>query len=358
MSLGHLLAQLPPAVAEPFDLRRFLALAEGMSCSPVVVAVRQGGELAGIVFGMQRRVLGRPIGVVTLGQHCGDSFIVANQAHQSIVLSAALSCLASHRHIHTVRTWTRQCDVLAKAFEQVPGMILTREPPEDRELLRLGTSFETFLKQLGRRTRRNIRYYRRRAIQNGWQCMENLSAEEIETAVNQLAAHQRTSCFTYSRIKRLVKAVLLMPKPIVAGMRTEDGLWLSIVAGWRRGSHGYFVLQLNRGDREYDTASLSLVSRSHVLEWMMSRGVDRVWFAGGCVGPLRKYCERPQHEAVTLSKPGWRARIFSAEERFRRAGRVKLGSILGVMGAGCHALMDRVGLRGRSLGFAGHQEKE
>ena len=217
----------------------------------------------------------------------------------------------------------------------MPGTILNRQPTDDRHFLHLGPSFDDFLGGLGRQTRRNVRYYRRRAVSNGWRLSEEMSGSEIAMALKQLAAHQRTSRLTYGRIIRQVDAVKKLPAPVFMGLQTPGGEWLSIVAGWYRGERGHVILQLNRSNAEYDDASLSLVLRSYALESMIGNGVREVRFAGGCVGNLRKYCEPAQHEVLTLRKAGWRAQLFLGEERCRRAASVWFGAVIGAVGAAC-----------------------
>jgi hypothetical protein len=290
------------------------------------------GNFAGVVFASQRHTLGKPIGIVSLGHFCGDDFLAARNGDRRSVLATALSILAADRRVHTLRAWIKQGDSLAAVFENVPGMVLAREPTENRDLLKLGTSFDAFVRTLGRQTRHNVRYYRRRAKLNGWRCVESLSPNEIEVALGQLAAHQRTSHVTYWRLARFVDAVKKMPSPVFMGMQTPDGKWLSMVIGWRNGHRGHIILQLNRRDAEYDGASLSLVLRAHAIESLMACGVREVRVVGGCEGTLKRYCEPTQYELLTLKKTGWRPNLFLGQEQGRQLAGKWFGAAFGVIG--------------------------
>lgn len=279
------------------------------------------GALAGVLFAAQRQILGQPIGIVNLGHFCGDHFLVARDGDRCSVLAAAVSSLTSRRRVHTLRACIKQGDSLSAVFENVPGMILTRQPIENRDLLHLGTSFDAFLRTLGPNARRNFRRYPDRAKLNGWRYVESLSPNAIMVALRQLAARQRTSSYTYERTTRLADAVKKLPNPVFMGLQTVGGKWLSVLVGWYSGDRGHILLQLNRRDVEYNGAHLSLVMRSHALQSLIERGVREIRFPGGCQGILKPYCEPHQYEILMLKKTDWRPRLFLSEERCRGAAR-------------------------------------
>jgi hypothetical protein len=216
-----------------------------------------------------------------------------------------------------------------EVFENHPGMFLDRETIANRDRLHLGTSFDTFLRTLGRHTRRNFRYYRRRAKLNGWRFIENLSPNEIMVALEQLATHQRTSHYRVSRLTRFAEAVKRMHVPCFMGLQALDGEWLSLIAGWHSGNRACVLFQLNRAGAQYDAASLSIALRSQYLERLIERGVEEVKFIGGCGGTLRRYCELEQYELLTLRRAGWRPGFFLSEERCRQAAAMWVRTIFG-----------------------------
>jgi hypothetical protein len=317
-SLTELSMDLPPAQAASFNPDYVAGIANALACSPVIVLIRRGHRPVGALFAAQQRILGQTIGSVNLGNPCGDAFLLAPEGDRRAMLAVALSSLISDPRVHTLRVRIKDDDDLLGVFEDCPGALLNRQIVETRDLLRLSGSFDGFLRTLGRHTRRNLRYYRRRATLHGWQFASSLSHDEIMAALGQLAALQRTSRYRYSVLTRLANAVHRTPNPYFAGMRIPGGEWLSVLAGWHNGSHGYVLFQLNRVGAEYDGASLSLALRSHYLEQSIERGVRDVRFIGGCQGLLKRYCEVERHELLTLRKPGWRPKLFLAEERCRR----------------------------------------
>ena len=110
--VARLLAELPRTLSDTFDLDYFLTVSAGVSYSPIIVSVRCGGELAGLLFACQREIFGRPIGVVHLGHFCGDDFLIAREGHECSVLSMALSNLFSYPRVHTMRAWIKPGDRL------------------------------------------------------------------------------------------------------------------------------------------------------------------------------------------------------------------------------------------------------
>lgn len=328
---GHFLAELsgdlPPAQAASFNLDYVIGIANAIACSPVIVLVRRGSHPVGALFAAQRRILGRTIGIVNLGNPCGDRFLLAPAGDRGATLAIALSGLVSDPRVHTLRVWIEDDRDLLEVFENCPGMLLERRILEIRDLLLLGPSFEAFLRTLGRHTRRNFRYYRRRAMLLGWQFVASLAPDEIAAALRQLAPLQRTSHYSWRALPRLTDTVKRTPNACFAGMRTPEGDWVSLLAGWHNGSQGYVLFQLNRAGRKYDSGSLSVALRSNYLERLIECGVRNVRFIGGCQGILKRYCAVERRELITLRKPGWRAAFSLSEERCRRWASTWFGKI-------------------------------
>ena len=89
------------------------------------------------------------------------------------------------------------------------------------------------------------------------------------------------------------------------GLRDKKGKWVSITAGWLGSDTVDVVLQLNDNGSEYDKMSLSVVSRSHLIEELIGAGAQRLNFIGGCNGLLERYCASENWVRTVIEKPSF-----------------------------------------------------
>jgi len=96
-------------------------------------------------------------------------------------------------------------------------------------------------------------------------------------------------------------------RPWTVGLKSRDGAWLSIAAGWFTGARAVMFFQLN-DDRDHEDASLSVVLRGLLIETLIRRGIPELVFWSGCAAPLSRYVEPIPAMAAYLDTPalGWR----------------------------------------------------
>ena len=74
-------------------------------------------------------------------------------------------------------------------------------------------------------------------------------------------------------------------RPVLCGLRDEDGRWLSLLGGFRRGSALHIDWQLNlSGLPRY---SLTTVMRAFLMEYEIAQGSSKLVFEGGTPHPMR-----------------------------------------------------------------------
>lgn len=181
--------------------------------------------------------------------------------------------------------------------------------------LPLESTYDETLALMGKHTRRNLRYYRRRAeAEIGCEFVREpvLTVEEY-LAVNQSSAYPVSEELARWRFASLAD----LPGRLWLGIKNNKGEWLSLIAG--RSHHGFTEIdwQVNRsGLPEY---SLSTVMRSYLLEYEIGRGTSRLYFEGGTPHPIRHALEREKVvDLVVLRRSVTGLLLRSAARRFAK----------------------------------------
>lgn len=172
----------------------FLSILWEKKARPFVVAVYDESNLAGIAFCVKRCLFGIPVGIVECGDGCGDGSIISSEECFDEVVDIAVRTILREKSTWLVQLgWGSDTpSVVERAREhERSGNIRTRALSFDVwNDLWLDENYELFLARLGSRTRRNIRYYRRRAEQAGWYFVTNIGFETAWAAIESLYPRQ------------------------------------------------------------------------------------------------------------------------------------------------------------------------
>lgn len=179
-------------------------------------------------------------------------------------------------------------------------------------------SFDATLAQLGKHTRRNLRYYRRRTeMELGCEFIPEvraaMSKAEFEE-LNRVSTHPveaRAMSRRYDDLSRIEDSFCV-------GMRSSDGRWLSLMGGRRH--HGWTEVdwQVNRAG--LDRLSLGTAMRSYFLENEVALGTERLYFEGGTPHTMRHSLLTEKAVDVIALRPSWRVRLLKLLA-LTRAGR-------------------------------------
>lgn len=269
----------------------------------------------GVVYASQRRVLGLPLGVTYLGcEDFGDHGVIASEDDRTPLLCAAATRLLACRSVHTLK-WKAERDsvqAVAEGLRGMAGVSCHVTSQEINAVLPLADSFDEFLHGLTKLARRNLAYYRRRAVAAGWVFRDDLSESEISEAVGQLIPRQRTSSLSWRVVRQRREALRGKPGACWAGLQDGAGRWLALTGGWQERGRAFMVCQLNRDGEEYRKASLSTVLRSFLIECLISRGARELTFLGGCKGILESFCTPVREHVITVEKIGLLAAVRRA----------------------------------------------
>lgn len=176
-------------------------------------------------------------------------------------------------------------DLLAAALDDRMQRTWALHPREISTFLPLSCSFDETLATMGKHTRRNLRYYLRKAESElGCEFFPDatlaMDLSEIFT-VNHSSTHpvdDVTMRWRWETLRRYAGS-------FCAGVRAKDGSWLSLLGGRRH--HGVTEVDWQMNRAGMDKYSLGTVMRSYVLEHEVKLGTQRLHFEGGTPHSMR-----------------------------------------------------------------------
>ena len=288
--------------------RFFVASVTPRTWIPWVLVIKQGDQIAGLVYLKERKIAGIPSGILYGDSTLGAMTISEPDRHRS-VLEASLRFLLSSARIRGVRLAVRPDAAELEDIGQISRSLGTdyySQHAVNHLVLDLPPSYEQFLESLGSRTRRNFRYYRRRFEGRGGEYVNQMTWSEFRHASFELLNKSVVGADAEG-LHRAHRILCSVDRPILSGLRDKSGEWLAILGGWRDPDPVLFV-QMN-DDRDCGSESLSAVLRSYWIENLILHGERTLLFWAGVGLPLSRSC-RPLPTIrvyVDSSSQGWRA---------------------------------------------------
>ena len=276
------------------DPEFFLASIDRRRWKPYVVVVRAGSRFVGAVYAKERLIAGIRTGLIYADQIVGG-MVVAKEEHRGLILKSAFRQLTlrsgfrglrivlppGHAGIGVLQNMT--------SFARGGKLELSYSRANIHKRLRLPSTYEAFLKELGSTTRRNFRYYRRRSELAGNVYCSRVGLEECRKAASRLAS-KCSHASDEQRFSRGFNMLETVSEPLLIGLRDKNGELLSVMAGWRHSDAATLLFQLNN-DRQHPHDSLSTVLRAYLIESLIETGVRETIFWGGTSGALSRYAE-------------------------------------------------------------------
>lgn len=288
----------------------FIASVTRRTWNPAIVAIWDGNhEPAGILYAKERRVLGLKTGLFFADATLG-ALIAGNDDDQEQAFRAGMTALLKNPGMRGLRLLAPPAGHEVESLQE-----LARDykyefrvtAAESHLILPLTANYEDFLAQLGSRTRRNFRYYRRGSHNAGHAYVEDLTMAEFSAGAWKLEAQAPTGG-SATGLERALRMFGAARRPLLVGLRSAEGELLSLVGGWYEDGRAVIFMQLN-SDKRHAKYSLSLVTRTHLIESLIQKRYrEIVWWAG--VGePISHYCRAVPSAWVYLDRPsgGWRA---------------------------------------------------
>jgi len=287
----------------------FLASVDSSRWIPRVLTISSGGSVVGFLFAKERKFAGLHLGLIYADDVLG-MMIAAKPGLEEQVFEAGLSHLMFSSGARGLRLLVPPSGYAMKAIRRLAqGSLLDMHSgrSDHHTELPLGGSYEAFLKGLGDKTRRNFRYYRRRFESRGHLVVPQMDFNVFEQAAYRL---EKLNVIGAGRngIRRAMRMLKTAKRPVLMGLRHENGEWLSILGGWYEGDRAVVFMQMNN-EREFPQESLCIVARSYLIEAVIQGGFRKLVFWAGVGGPIARYCVPVPASGVYLDArtPLWRA---------------------------------------------------
>ncbi len=229
---------------------------------------------------------------------------------EAVIASAADTLLKLGAQIVMISSAHRSAASMPTAIQSsVPARWAVRERPV-ANTLPAQASYEATLRSLGKGTRFNMRYYRRRLLRQMDFVLvpdaRGMFSEDEIVAMNAASLNPFSpglAVIQYASCNELSGGFLM-------GLRAADGRWLSLVGGWRQADTTVLLWQMNRAGLE--RSSLGTVMRSYFVQHEVEHGAARIVFYGGTPNTI-EHSFTPDHVTdVIVVRKGWKGRILSA----------------------------------------------
>lgn len=150
--------------------------------------------------------------------------------------------------------------------------------------VRVEDTVDATLAHLGKHTRRNLRYYRRRADTT----LKQELIDHPQITVNEFVNFSRVCTFPLTEaqaLKRHGTIKQMPPNYLFLGIRAANGDWLSMIGGRSHEGNTHIEWQMNRADMS--SHSLCTLMRSHLIEYEVNRKTRKIYFVGGTGHSIR-----------------------------------------------------------------------
>ena len=269
---------------------------------PVVLLARAAGRLEGAVYLYEKLFAGMRTGYLRGFDHLtGESTVIADERARVSLLQVAMQQLLLKTSARVAWATVRQGQGENDAVPiKQQGLVLRAEVSSLRRehRLKLSDTFDATLARFGPHTRRNLRYYRRRAEKElEAQFNRELTFGESDQALRELS-ERSFQPFEESLAEWRKMDGLLRTRPGYFAMALRArGKWISYLVGMRAGTTTYVLLQMNHS--EYARYSLSTVLRSYFFEHEIALGQEEIKFVNGTCAAFQRCCESDR--CVTVS---------------------------------------------------------
>lgn len=244
-------------------------------------------DLLGVLLIFEQRVSGIGTRAFATNDRSGRSTLVArpvDRANVAALSSRALLDRGAHLILMSYRpgeteksrgaTKSLSAGVGTKRKSVAQWAIRKRTIPG---YLPLSITYDATLARVGTRTRRNLRYYRRRAESE----LGCVFVPQVEASREEVLAFGRECMYPVSSevVGFRYESLKDLADPVFMGIKDRDGRWLSMLGGRRYLNRSEILWQLNRDGLA--TYSLGTVMRSYFIEHEIGCGSRRLYTEGG-----------------------------------------------------------------------------
>ena len=275
-------------------------------------------EAAAMFF--EYRIFGLHTRAVTTADTVGFTSVIAPPGERTRVAAMAARALVGCGAAIVMATCERDWQPgTLPDLATVPGSRFALRERSVGRTLRLESSLDATLAQMGKSTRFNLRYYRRRLEREGGceyvadaaPALRGLDLQALNAAaLNPVAPDE---------FERRVRCATELPGSFLSGLRAPDGRWLSLVGGWRQAETVVLHWQMNTAG--FEKHSISTVMRSFLLEHEIGRGARTLLIYGGTGHSMRHAFQKDVVLDLLVQRRGlqgvalrWASRFFAAPD--------------------------------------------
>lgn len=242
-------------------------------------SLRADGLQAAALF-FEYRICGIGTGAYTTGDAVGFNSIIAPQAERTQVAGIALRVLVQRGARIALATYeghkaAQPWDVLSS----LPGVQAASRQRHVERSMKLRPTLEATLAQMGKHTRSNFRYYRRRLEKEMMLTFVPEAAPLLAGTDLQAINSASLNPVSPEEFSRRVRSATELPDSFLCGLQGPDGQWLSLIGGWRQA--GLTVLHWQMNTAGYEKHSIGTVMRHFFLEAEVSAGAEELLIHGG-----------------------------------------------------------------------------
>jgi hypothetical protein len=269
------------------NLKKTPYLALASSRSDVDVFDLRPEDLKGAALAYEYKILGLPSRVFSTSDFNGSRTVIASAEMRPRLSALICRCLLKHGAQVVFLSFAEDSE---EDYRRVPvaGNQKYWWATQTREVgatIVLKKTFDATLAHLGKRTRRNLRYYRRKAeAELNW-----IFVGDAKNALtrDQLAElnHASTHPVADRVLERRYGTVKALEGGFCVGVKAPDGRWISLLGG--RKHHGVSEIDWQMNRRGLEKYSVGTVIRAYLIEHEIRIGTDRLFFEGGTPHSIR-----------------------------------------------------------------------
>ncbi len=286
-------------------------------------------EVHAAVFLFEYRLLGVGTGAFSTDDWAGFRTVIAPSAERAAMSAMAADALLDHGAQMVLISYAQQPGTGSSFVPAMrsSAMWASGKRPVAMTLL-LEPTVKATLAKLGKSTRFNLGYYRRR-----------LHAEEhcefVGDACGLLQQHElealNRACLNpigLSDFHLQHQSACNLPGGFMLGLRNREGKWLSLVGGWRQGSVTVLHWQMNAAG--YEKFSIGTAMRSYFLEHEVERGATKLVYYGGTPHSMGNSFEREEVTDLIVRRRSLRSAAMLGAARLLASVRphFKINSLL------------------------------
>jgi hypothetical protein len=253
------------------------------------LAELRADDLRGAVLVYEYKVLGMPSRVFSTSDFNGSRAVIAVPAERTKISASVGRYLMTHGAQVVMLSYAGEGnEKWSECFDGSVGdkkRLWTTQTREVGATIVLEKTADETLAAMGKHTRRNLRYYRRKAEAELVCTFEG----DVKSVLNKAQLIELNAASTHpvseAVLERRYRTMKELDGLFCVGVKTPDGQWMGLLGGRRHHGVSEIDWQMNRGGLE--KYSVGTVIRAYLIEHEIEIGTSRLFFEGGTPHSMR-----------------------------------------------------------------------